>query len=243
MKTVAIVQARMGSSRLPGKVMLDLGGESVLSRVVERVRRAKLVQEVIVATTSHPADQNIVGECGRLAVHCFRGSESDVLDRYYWAATEASADTIIRITADCPLVDPFLIDKTIARLSDAGADYASNVLPRTYPRGLDVEAMTSSALAQTWRDAREPHQREHVTPYIYQQPEKFRLAALTGKIDYSSYRWTLDTPEDLQMLKMLYARLQNRDDFGWEDAMAIVQKEPRLAEINAGVVQKTIPSI
>jgi spore coat polysaccharide biosynthesis protein SpsF len=240
MNNVAIVQARMGSTRLPGKVMLDLGGRSVLRRVVERAGRAKLLQEVIVATSLSPGDEAIAKECRDLGVYCYRGSENDVLDRFYQAALDRNASTVVRITADCPLIDPALIDKTIEALIERDANYASNVASRTYPRGLDVEAMEAWALAQVWREAKKPHQREHVTPYFYEHPELFRLASLTNGSDYSRYRWTLDTAEDFELLKALYAKLDNREDFGWRDAIDVMEKEPRLAELNAGVVQKSV---
>jgi spore coat polysaccharide biosynthesis protein SpsF len=220
--------------------MLDLGGRSVLRRVVERVGRAKLLQEVIVATSLSPADEAIAKECRDLGVYCYRGSENDVLDRFYQAALDRNASTVVRITADCPMIDPALIDKTIEALFDRDANYASNVASRTYPRGLDVEAMEAWALAQAWREAKKPHQREHVTPYFYEHPELFRLASLTNASDYSRYRWTLDTAEDFELLKALYAKLDNREDFGWRDVIDVMEKEPRLAELNAGVVQKSV---
>src|SRR5277367_2863697 len=148
MNVVAIVQARMGSTRLPGKVLIDLGGETVLARVIARLRRAELVKEIVVATTDSAADDAIVGECRRLDVPTFRGSESDVLDRYYWAARGCPASVVVRITSDCPLIDPQLVDETIRVFQQQQADYASNTFSRTYPRGLDAEAFTTAALEQ-----------------------------------------------------------------------------------------------
>jgi spore coat polysaccharide biosynthesis protein SpsF (cytidylyltransferase family) len=240
MKTVAIVQARMGSTRLPGKVMIDLGGQTVLQRVARRLQRAKLIDEVVVATTTGAADEVIVGECKRLGVDVFRGSEQDVLERYYQAALERKASSVVRITADCPLIDPVLVDETIEIFVGSGADYASNVSPRTYPRGLDVEVMKTSALAQARRDAKEPHQREHVTPYLYEHPELFQLASHSAAANYSRYRWTLDTPEDLALLQMVYSKLHDRNDFGWQEVIAMMEHEPNLAEINAEVRQRTL---
>jgi len=239
-KTLAIVQARMGSGRLPGKVLMDLGGESVLARVVQRVRRAALVHEVIVATSASEKDDAVVAECRRMQVTCFRGSEHDVLDRYYKCAQSHAADAVVRITADCPLIDPDLVDATIQAFLDSPSDYASNALVPAYPRGLDVEVFTMLALARAWREAHRPYEREHVTPYLYEHPELFRLVSITADADYSQYRWTLDTVEDLQLLRAIYASLGIRDDFGWCDVLQLMQREPQLSEINAHAVQKAV---
>jgi spore coat polysaccharide biosynthesis protein SpsF len=238
MKTAAIIQARMGSTRLPGKVLLDLGGETVLARVVRRLVRAKLLDEVLVATTTASADDAIVRECSRLGVSHFRGSELDVLDRYYSAASRAGTGVIVRITSDCPLIDPALVDQTIELFFEQQADYASNVLPRTYPRGLDVEAFATNALERAWREAEAQHQREHVTPYFYEHPDLFRLSFLNGDRDWSHYRWTLDTVEDLDLIRTIYGHFENRDEFDWHDVIALMQREPDLERLNAHVTQK-----
>jgi spore coat polysaccharide biosynthesis protein SpsF len=238
-KVVAIIQARMGSTRLPGKVLKDLCGETVLARVVNRTRRATLLNEVVVATSVQPADDAIVQECGRLSVACFRGDEADVLDRYYRAAEKFSADAIVRITSDCPLIDPEVSDKTIRAFLDQHPDYASNVLQRSYPRGLDTEVMTFAALQSAQREARDPYQREHVTPFLYQHPDRFRLVSVTGDRDYSHYRWTLDTREDLEFLRAVYARRAEAPDPAWQDVLRILEGEPDLAAINEHVKQKT----
>ncbi len=240
MKAVAIVQARMGSSRLPGKVLRDLCGATVLARVVRRLRGSKLLDGIAVATTTSQSDDPIAEECNRLQVACLRGSEPDVLDRYYQAASSLACETVARITADCPLIDAGVADAVLHQLTDQGADYASNVLVRTYPRGLDVEAFTRPALERAWREAREPHQREHVTPYFYEHPEIFRLASVRGASDHSAHRWTLDVPEDLQLLRAIYLRFDGRDDFTWEQALQLVELEPELAELNSHVLQKPV---
>ena len=240
MKTVAIIQARMGSTRLPGKVIMDLGGDTVLARVVRRLCRAKFVDEIVIATTSSDADDAIVRECERLGVPWFRGSEDDVLDRYYQAAQTYAAGAVVRITSDCPLIDPELVDGTIRVFQEQHCDYASNLFPRTYPRGLDTEVFTVAALERDWREARAPYQREHVTPFLYEHPELFRLVSLRGRIDYSQYRWTLDTAEDLQLLRAIYARFSNQDNFGWREAVALMEREPELAELNSRVLQKSL---
>ncbi len=242
-KVVAIVQARMGSTRLPGKVLMDLGGETVLGRVVHRLRRATLVDEIVVATTNSAADDAITRECEWLDVVSFRGSENDVLDRYYQAAHACAAEVIVRVTSDCPVIDPELVDETIRVFHDRDGDYASNVFPRTYPRGLDTEVFSASALQRAWREACEPHQREHVTPYFYEHPELFRLVSLRGQTDYSHYRWTLDTAEDLDLLWAIYARLGNRDDFSWHEVIEVMEREPELAELNSHVAQKALHAI
>ena len=240
MNIVAIIQARMGSSRLPGKVLMDLGGEMVLGRVVRRLQRSRHISKIVVATTTVPADEVIVAECDRLEVLCFRGSEHDVLDRYYQAARANAADAVVRITSDCPLIDPELVDETVEVFRDKHADYASNVFPRTYPRGLDTEVFSFDALDRAWREAREAHQREHVTPYLYEHPQIFKLASLSGAADYSRYRWTLDTREDLELLRAIYSRFHGRDDFSWQEVLRLMEREPELAELNSQVLQKSV---
>jgi spore coat polysaccharide biosynthesis protein SpsF len=240
MRIVVVIQARMGSTRLPGKVLKDLGGDTVLGRVVSRVRRCRLVNDLVVATSTAPADDVILNECSRLKIRSFRGSEQDVLDRYYLAAREAQAEAVVRITSDCPLIDPGVSDKTIQAFLDVGPDYASNVLERTYPRGLDTEIVTIAALECAWRDAREAYQREHVTPFVYEHPERFRLLSVKGDHDYSQYRWTLDTPEDLEFIRAVYARDADGQDLGWEDVLNMVESEPDLAELNRHIIQKAL---
>jgi spore coat polysaccharide biosynthesis protein SpsF len=240
MRVVAIIQARMGSTRLPGKVLKDLAGATVLERVVSRVRRCRLVSDVAVATSAEPADDVILNECQRLGTEAFRGSEQDVLDRYYRAAQQAGAEVVVRITSDCPLIDPEVSDKTIQKFLVERPDYASNALERTYPRGLDTEVMTFAALECAWTEARQAYQREHVTPFLYQHPERFKLLSVKGDHDYSQYRWTLDTPEDLEFLRAVYARSIDHQDLSWRNVLNIVQREPELAEMNRHIVQKTI---
>jgi spore coat polysaccharide biosynthesis protein SpsF (cytidylyltransferase family) len=240
MKTLAIVQARMGSSRLPGKVLMDLAGETVLARVIRRSARAALVDQIVVATSSSPMDDAVVSECVRLKVEHFRGSESDVLDRYYRCAQAFCASAVVRITADCPVIDPALVDLTIRAFRRDPCDYASNALVPGYPRGLDVEVFTMSALRRAWHEARKPYEREHVTPYFYEHPELFGLVSVNAERDHSDLRWTLDTVEDLELLRAIYARLGERDDFCWEDVLQIVEGEPQLSLINSHVVQKAV---
>jgi spore coat polysaccharide biosynthesis protein SpsF len=240
MKTTGIIQARMGSSRLPGKVLTDLGGETVLSRVVHRLSRCALLDEVMVATTFSSWDDAIIGECRSLGVGYFRGSEQDVLDRYYRAAQACNADVLVRITADCPLIDPELVDKTVRVFHDQRADYANNTGAHTYPRGLDAEVFSRPALGRAWREACKPYEREHVTPYFYEHPELFRVASADGPEDHGHYRWTLDTPEDLELIRAIYLRFANRDDFSWTQAIAVMEQEPELRKLNSHILQKSL---
>ena len=240
MKVVAIIQARMGSTRLPGKVLQDLEGETVLARVVTRLRRARLINEFLVATTDRAADDAIVKECRSLAVSVFRGDQDDVLDRYFRAAQLAKAEVVVRITSDCPLIDPEITDKTIAAFLEARPDYASNSLVRTYPRGLDTEVMSLATLGRAWQEARKPYEREHVTPYVYEHPAEFKLLSVTGDADYSAHRWTVDTPEDLEFVRAIYSRLKGNPTFGWRDVLEVLDCEPGLMELNRSVAQKAL---
>lgn len=230
----------MGSTRLPGKVMKDLGGDTVLARVVHRVRRSRLAGEVVIATTNQSADDAIVQECRRLSVQFFRGEELDVLDRYYKAAQQSRAEAIVRITSDCPLIDPEITDQTISAFLEQRPDYASNALIRTYPRGLDTEIMTWEALESTWRLARKPYQRTHVTPYIYENPAEFSIVKVVGEKNYTCYRWTLDTPDDMAFMEAVYDRMGNDDHFHWKDVIALMEREPELPELNRHVTMKAL---
>lgn len=243
-EVVAIIQARMSSTRLPGKVLLDLGGRTVLSRMVERVKQSTLVNRVVVATTIDPMDNPIIELCQQENIDAFRGSLPDVLDRYYQAARLYHADIIVRLTGDCPLIDPQLIDQTITALIDQQADFSCNRLPppfhRTYPIGLDVEVCTFSALAQAWREATEKHDREHVLPYLYEVEGRFKVVQLNHTEDLGSLRWTLDTPEDYTLLCEVIHRLENRNDFSWLEVLALFDQDPGLASINQSVKHKSM---
>jgi spore coat polysaccharide biosynthesis protein SpsF len=239
MKVVAIIQARMRSTRLPGKVMVDLVGQPMLIRVVNRAHRSQMLDEVIVATTVNQADDVIVEACARYGWPCFRGHENDVLDRYYQAAKAYRAEGIVRITSDCPLIEPEVIDRIVHTFLDKAPDYVSNTMTRTYPRGLDTEVMTLDALARAWLEATEAYQRVHVTPYIYRNPRLFRLISVTAEMDYSNHRWTVDTPEDLNFVREVYARFDN-DAFSWRDVLRILTQEPELMEINRHIRQKCL---
>ncbi len=238
MKTVAIIQARLGSTRLPRKVLLPLAGEPMLAQVIARVRRASCVDEVLVATTTNPEDAEIVELCRQIGCASFRGDAQDVLDRYYQAAAGSGAKVIVRITSDCPLIDPSVIDEVVTELLKSGADYASNIAPtRTFPRGLDTEAFTFTTLDRCWHEASEPGSREHVTAFIYRHPERFRLASVTHEHDESAHRWTVDTTEDYALAERLYAHF-GHNRFGWQEALAAVEAHPEWTGVNAHVVQK-----
>ena len=240
MRIVAIIQARMGSTRFPGKVLKNIDGQTMLARVVNRAHRATLIDELVVATTLKSSDEAIVAESRKVNASVFRGNEEDVLDRYYQAAVTYNAENIVRITSDCPLIDPEEIDKVVREFLNQKPDYASNCLERTYPRGLDTEVMTIEALARAWKEAREPYQRAHVTPYIYQNPSLFRLCSVKADANYSTHRWTVDTPEDLTFIRVIYQRLDQGVEFGWEDVMRVLDKEPQLMELNKDIHQKAM---
>jgi spore coat polysaccharide biosynthesis protein SpsF len=238
LKVAAIIQARMGSTRLPGKVLMDLGGQTTLCRVVRRLRRAASLHEIAVATTDSHYDEPIMDVCRKMGLTCVTGSEQDVLDRYFQAVDRLEAEVIVRITSDCPLIDPQLVDQVVHQLVEQKAEFASNVISRTYPRGLDTEAFTREALKRAWELSDQPHQREHVTPLFYERPGLFRTVSVSGNRDCSQYRWTLDTPEDLCVIRGIYTSFKNRDDFGWREAVALMERSPELLRINAQVVQK-----
>ncbi len=219
MNVVTIIQARMGSTRLPGKVLKDIGGETMLARVVKRASRAKQTNHTVVATTKLSADDQIVEECTRLGVDVFRGDHLDVLDRYHKAAEWYEADVIVRVTADCPLIDPGAIDSIITDFNVKDIHYISN--RRHYPKGLDTEVMTWGALAIAWREAIDSYDREHVTPFLYHNPERFRLGNPHNEFNYSGMNWSVDTEEGLGYVRHLYDLMGNVDTFSWID---LIQK-------------------
>jgi spore coat polysaccharide biosynthesis protein SpsF len=243
MNITAIVQARMGSTRLPGKVLMDLGGETVLARVVNRLRRASQNREIVIATSDSSNDDAIVRECDRLRVSCFRGSEHDVLERYWQAAEQFRCDVVVRVTSDCPLIDPDVVDEVTTACITKQADLACNEFPRTFPRGLDVEVLTIETLRRAQGMSDQSYQREHVTPVIYERPDLFSVISVQTEPDLSHYRWTLDTGEDLALIRAIYDHFENRDDFGWRAAVELIQRRPELAEINAHIAQKPVPQI
>jgi spore coat polysaccharide biosynthesis protein SpsF len=242
MRVIAIIQARMGSTRLPGKVLLDLAGEPMLVRDVSRVKRAETLNGVVIATTMLPPDDAIVALCSEHGWDFFRGSEEDVLDRYYRAAIAHSAEAVVRITSDCPLIDPGLIDRVVQDFiqNQSDAEYASNIFPeRTFPRGLETEVIRFDVLEKAWREDCNPAWREHVTPYIQRHPERFGIRCVTNSIDFSHLRWTVDTPEDLELVKRIYDHFVD-DSFSWLEALALLERFPQWSEINRDVEQKSV---
>jgi spore coat polysaccharide biosynthesis protein SpsF len=242
-RVVAIVQARMSSTRLPGKVLMDIAGMSMLGRTIRRVSRARLVTQVVVATTTEESDNPLIKHCETNGWKYFRGSQEDVLDRYHSAALAFNADTIVRITSDCPLIDPIIVDAVLEeyfRLEDE-VDYLSNMLPRrTYPRGLDTEAFAFSALELAWKQDTDPSLREHVTQYIVRHPEIFRIRGIMNDIDYSAMRWTVDTAEDLRFVRTVYENFQD-DKFTWKELVGFLEAHPEITDINKVVKQKSLP--
>jgi spore coat polysaccharide biosynthesis protein SpsF len=244
LKTVAIIQARLASSRLPGKVLLPIAQQPMLARVVSRVRRASLIDEIIVATTSDFSDEQIVQFCGDEGVPCYRGDPYDVLDRYYQAARQTQADIIVRITADCPMIDPVEIDRVIRAFLDNGVDFAANRLPppfkRTTPIGMDTEVCTFSALERAWREADQPYQREHVMPYLYDTAGRFKVLHVIMQPDLGNLRFTVDTPEDLQLANEIYAAFGGRDDFTLQELLEENKKNPHWQQEVALVQHKNL---
>jgi spore coat polysaccharide biosynthesis protein SpsF len=240
MRVGAIVQARMGSTRLPDKVLLDIEGLSMLARVLDRVLRARTVSQVIVATTDRRQDDVLADHARTLPVEVFRGDELDVLDRYYQAARLHHLDVVVRITSDCPLLDPGLVDDVVRPLLEAGSrvDYSTNTLRRTFPRGLDVEAVPFATLERVWREAVSAHERAHVFPYLYEHPDRFALSGISDPVDRSDMRWTVDTLEDLAFVRGVYLVLGPRE-FRWTDVLKVLDENPELLRINAMVRQKS----
>jgi len=241
LKTVAIIQAHMGSTRLPGKVLKDIAGEPMLARVVDRTRRAGLVEEVVVATSELPDDDVIEQLCSDRGWSCFRGSEADVLDRYYRAAVSFHADVVVRVTSDCPLMDPQLIDQHVSRLLRrwAEVDFVTNMLKQTYPLGLAVEAMPFDVLARMKRMSQTDELREHVTTLAYVHPERFQIDQILLKTDLSHLRWTVDTAADLELVRQIFGYF-GHDRFGWEEVLSAQQQHPDWTRINQDVRLKAL---
>lgn len=237
-KTImAIFQARIGSQRRPGKTMADICGKPLLEHIIERVKHCKLIEGIIVATTEKPQDDIIVELCDKLGIKTFRGSEKDVLDRYYQCSKKFSVDIIVRITADDPFKEPAVIDRAIQIvLSDPSIDYVSNTLKPTYPEGIDIELFTFQALEKAWKEALRPSEREHVTPYIHNHPDIFSLYNFENDKDLSGLRWTLDMEADLQFTREVYKRLYKEGEiFLMKDILGLLEKKPHLKTMNAGI--------
>jgi len=242
-KTVAIVQARLASTRLPNKVLLDLCGKPVVQHVVERVSAANEVDEVIVATSDQPDDAELVECLNEAAIPVYCGPAEDVLERYWLAARKCGARTIVRITADCPLIDPGIVDRVVRFCQTENYDYACNVEPhRTFPRGLDTEVFSREALDRLRREAKLKRDREHVTTYVrFTNPQGFRTGVLTHAVDYSHLRWTLDEPADFRFISAVYRELYDPSRlFTWQEVLDLLRRKPELSDLNRDVAQKPI---
>lgn len=241
MRTVIIVQARMTSTRLPGKVLKPVLGKPLLEYQIERLRRVQRADAVVIATTTNATDEPIVALCDRLSVPSVRGSEADVLARYHQAAIAHQADVVVRVTSDCPLIDPAVIDQTLQFFQAQAEpwDYVSNSLTRTYPRGMDTEVFSANALHIAFEEATAPPDREHVTPFLYHRGDRFRLGSVTNPEDHSHHRWTVDTPEDFELIRrILEALYPSKPQFTLADALALLADHPDWSQINAHIEQK-----
>lgn len=238
-KIEVIIQARMGSSRLPGKVMMNLCGKPVLWHVIERVKQSVQIDDIVVATSTQKFDDEIEDFLKSIGTRFFRGDEKNVLSRYYEAAKQYPASAIVRITADCPLIDPHVIDKVVSCFLENNFDYASNIGNRKYPRGLDCEVFTFNLLERAVYESTDEYEKEHVTPFMYLKQNS--ILSVENDKDYSNMRWTLDTIEDFIFIKKIYDRFYKGDhDFYMQDIYEYVVKNPEIYKINNHVIQKSI---
>ncbi|MEZ5790300.1 MAG: glycosyltransferase family protein [Nitratireductor sp.] len=235
MKTLAILQARMSSSRLPGKVGKDIFGKPMLARQLERLLRAETIEKLVVATSTNPEDDAIAAIAASLGVDCFRGSLDDVLDRFYQCARQYDPQSIVRLTGDCPLADWRIVDNIVEFAISGGFDYASNGKPPTFPDGLDVEVVRFDALETAWREAELKSDREHVLPFIHRQDKRFSIGNFRNDEDLSDLRWTVDEPADLEFVRAIYGELHDRNpDFSFHDILHLIAGKPELSAINGG---------
>ena len=243
MKIVAIIQARMGSTRLPGKILKTVMNKTLLEYQLERVQQSVLIDEIVVATTEKNSDNVIVELCEQLGVNVYRGAECDVLSRYYEAAIEFKADVIVRLTSDCPLIDPIIIDQVIQLHLDqkTGIDYTSNTLARSFPRGLDTEVFSFKALEKAHENASLDSDREHVTAYLYTNRNQFQLANLKSIKNLGNHRWTVDMEEDFELIKRIIEALYpDYPQFSMQDVVDLLDENPTWLKINAHIEQKKL---
>lgn len=235
---LAILQARTSSSRLPGKVLRPILGEPMLARHIERLRRSRKIDPLVIATSSEPSDDPLAELCAQMGVHCHRGSLNDVLDRFYQAAKPLQPDHLLRLTGDCPLADPDVIDACIEFHLAGGYDYTTNALQPTFPDGLDVEVFRFKCLEEAWAEASLPSEREHVTPFIYRRPERFRIGHYRQERDLSWLRWTVDQPEDFQVVEAIYQALYPANAaFGTSDILNFLSQHPEVARLNSDITR------
>lgn len=243
MNVVIISQARMASTRLPGKVLKEVLGKPLLQYQIERLWRVRGISDVVIATTVNESDDIIENVCKSLSCAVFRGSERDVLGRYYFAAKAYNADVVIRVTSDSPLIDSFVIERVVQSYlhSTAEYDYVSNTVKRTYPRGMDTEVFPVRVLEEVFQEARLDYEREHVTPFLYTHPERYRIRNLMYHTDVSQHRWTVDTPEDFELIRRIITAFDGvHPAFTLEDILSVLKLHPEWALINAHIEQKNL---
>lgn len=245
MKVVCLVQARVGSTRLPGKILKEICGKTILHHEIDRLKKCKEIDEIVIATTDKEDDDKIVNEAKKLSVKYFRGSENDVLSRFYYSAKENNADIIVRVTSDCPCIDFEILDKMLIYFKDKykekQVDYLSNTIKRTYPRGYDIEIFTFSALEKSYINAEKEYEREHVTPYIYDKTNNFLKLSFENKDDYSEYRVTLDTIEDFIVIKNIFENLYYKNPyFKLNDVVQYLNNNLHIVDINKHIEQKKL---
>lgn len=241
MNIVVIIQARVGSTRLPGKIMKKILGKTVLIHDLDRIKEMKTINKIVVATTDLEEDDIIAKAVNGYDrnIGTYRGSESDVLDRYYKAAKEFNADVIVRITSDCPLIDPNVSDLVVEAFLKNDCDYCCNTLPRTFPHGLDTEVFSLDALERVWEEAKSPYEREHVTPYIREDTNKFRRINVKNNDDLTHLRWTLDYQEDFEFITEIYKRIYPKKKiFYMQDILNVLHAEHWLVELNSKYVNR-----
>jgi spore coat polysaccharide biosynthesis protein SpsF len=243
MKKVIVIQARMTSTRLPGKILKPVLGKPLLEYQLERLKRVPLADEIVVATTLNATDQPVVELCKELGISCLQGSENDVLARYHQAYKAFQADVVLRITSDCPLIDPQVVGKVLSfYLENYGTyDYVSNCLDRTYPRGMDTEVFSGMLLQEIFDQAAEPLEREHVTAHIYRHPERYKLANVAYHHNESHHRWTVDTPEDFEIIRRIIEALYPvKPQFTMEDVLQLLEKHADWSALNSHIEQKKL---
>jgi spore coat polysaccharide biosynthesis protein SpsF len=243
MKVVIIDQARMTSTRLPGKVLKPVLGKPLLEYQIERLRRVAHADELVIATTTNASDDVLVDFCRQHGVKVYRGSEMDVLSRYYGAATESGADVVVRVTSDCPVIDPAVVDQVIVHYLDHRDeyDYVSNTQVRSFPRGMDAEVFSMGALESAYHEGRLEYEREHVTPFLYRHPERFKVGQWVFREDRGDERWTVDTPEDLELVRRIIEALYPRKpEFTLVDILELLDRHPGWRQINTHIIQKKL---
>lgn len=233
----------MGSTRLPGKVLREVKGRPLLAHTVDRLKRCRLVERIIIATSTQSQDRVLLELAKKEGVEGFAGSENDVLDRYYQAAKQFGPEAVVRCTGDCPMIDPVIVDMVVQHHVEKKGDYTCNTVPRSFPRGYDTEVMTFAALEKAAHEARQPYEREHVTPYIFEHPQLFRLEQVVAKPEYflPDLRLTVDTPEDFEFTREIFEQLYDRNPyFGIDEVLDLLKRNPKLREINAHIQQKSM---